>query len=103
MSGDVLLVILANLFMQTCLWLIDWSVTCNYSEVCFNRFDLLSLLFIGIEWVDIKHRTAVGVLMSLDWSISTAVLPIVAYFVNDWRDLTATVTTPLFLAMITWW
>ncbi|XP_035515646.1 uncharacterized protein LOC118326710 [Morone saxatilis] len=56
-----------------------------------------------IEWVDIKHRTAVGILMSLDWSISTAVLPVVAYFVNDWRYLTATATSPLFLAMTCWW
>ncbi|KAM9363693.1 uncharacterized protein ABDE67_018963 [Symphorus nematophorus] len=56
-----------------------------------------------IEWVDIKHRTAVAVLMSLDWSVSTAILPIVAYFVNDWRYLIATVTSPLFLAMICWW
>ncbi|XP_040002544.1 solute carrier family 22 member 7-like [Xiphias gladius] len=55
-----------------------------------------------IEWVDIKHRTAVGVLMSLDWSISSALLPFIAYFVNDWRYLTATATTPLFLAMICW-
>ncbi|XP_026159364.1 solute carrier family 22 member 7-like isoform X1 [Mastacembelus armatus] len=56
-----------------------------------------------IEWVDIKHRTAVGVLMSMDWSVSTALLPAVAYFLNGWRYLTAVVTTPLFLAMITWW
>lgn len=56
-----------------------------------------------IEWVDIKHRTPVGVLMSLDWSLGTALLPVVAYFVKDWRYLTATVTTPLFLAMIIWW
>uniref|UniRef100_UPI0037E765BF solute carrier family 22 member 7-like n=1 Tax=Semicossyphus pulcher TaxID=241346 RepID=UPI0037E765BF len=56
-----------------------------------------------IEWVDIKHRTAVGVLISLDWSAGTALLPVIAYFVNDWRYLTATLTTPLFLAMVTWW
>ncbi|KAI4832068.1 hypothetical protein KUCAC02_015052 [Chaenocephalus aceratus] len=41
--------------------------------------------------------------MSLDWSIFTALLPVVAYFVNDWRVLTATATSPLILAMITWW
>ncbi|CAJ1052326.1 solute carrier family 22 member 7-like [Xyrichtys novacula] len=56
-----------------------------------------------IEWVDIKHRTAVGVLMSLDWSCGTALLPLIAYFIRDWRYLTATVTTPLFLAIVTWW
>ncbi|KAF7217989.1 solute carrier family 22 member 7-like [Nothobranchius furzeri] len=56
-----------------------------------------------IEWVDIKHRTVVGVLMSLDWSFSTALLPAVAYFAKDWRYLTAFVTSPLFAAMISWW
>ncbi|XP_074518171.1 solute carrier family 22 member 7-like [Halichoeres trimaculatus] len=56
-----------------------------------------------IEWVDIKHRTAVGVLMSLDWSCGTCFLPVIAYFVRDWRYLTAVLTTPLFLAMATWW
>ncbi|KAM9315239.1 solute carrier family 22 member 7-like [Pholidichthys leucotaenia] len=55
-----------------------------------------------IEWVDIKHRTAVGVLMSVDWSVCTSLLPIVAYFVNDWRYLMATVTSPLVIAMICW-
>uniref|UniRef100_A0A3B3DD73 Solute carrier family 22 member 6 n=2 Tax=Oryzias melastigma TaxID=30732 RepID=A0A3B3DD73_ORYME len=55
-----------------------------------------------VEWVDIKHRTYVGVLMSLDWSFSTVVLPALAYFVNDWRSLTATVTVPLLAAMMTW-
>ncbi|MEQ2239330.1 hypothetical protein ILYODFUR_003326 [Ilyodon furcidens] len=56
-----------------------------------------------IEWINIKHRTLVGVLMSLDWSLSTILLPAVAYFVNDWRYLIITVTTPLLLAMICWW
>ncbi|XP_041837895.1 solute carrier family 22 member 7-like [Melanotaenia boesemani] len=55
-----------------------------------------------VEWVDIKHRTSVGVLMSMDWSLFTAILPGVAYLVNDWRYLTAAVTAPLFVAMICW-
>ncbi|XP_034745850.1 solute carrier family 22 member 7b.1 isoform X1 [Etheostoma cragini] len=60
-------------------------------------------IVLSIEWVDIKHRTAVGVLTSMDWSVCTALLPVLAYFVNDWRYLTATATAPLFLAMICWW
>ncbi|XP_030595109.1 solute carrier family 22 member 7-like [Archocentrus centrarchus] len=56
-----------------------------------------------IEWVDIKHRTAVSVLMSLDWSFGCALLPGVAYFINDWRHLTAAVTSLLFPAMLCWW
>ncbi|XP_059196834.1 solute carrier family 22 member 7-like [Centropristis striata] len=73
----------------------------------FTGFGLSGISIISIvlciEWVDIKHRTAVGTLMSTDWSVFTIVLPIVAYFVTDWRYLTATVTAPLLLAMICWW
>ncbi|KAM7010068.1 solute carrier family 22 member 7-like isoform 1-T1 [Tautogolabrus adspersus] len=56
-----------------------------------------------VEWVDINHRTAVGILISLDWSFGTVMLPVLAYFVKDWRYLTVTVTSPLFLAIVTWW
>ncbi|XP_070847024.1 solute carrier family 22 member 7-like [Chaetodon trifascialis] len=60
-------------------------------------------IVLGIEWVDIKHRTTVGVLISMDWSVFAALLPLIAYFLNDWRSLTAAVTSPMFLAIITWW
>lgn len=55
-----------------------------------------------IEWADIEHRTLAGVIISLDWSISTMILPGIAYFVKDWRSLVLTVTAPLALAVITW-
>ncbi|XP_029949203.1 solute carrier family 22 member 7-like [Salarias fasciatus] len=57
---------------------------------------------ICLEWVDIKHRTAAGILMSLDWSIFTAVIPLLAYFLTDWRHLTAAVTAPQLVALICW-
>lgn len=65
--------------------------------------DFLIYCVLGIEWVDIKHRTAVGIFLSMDWSMGVALLPVVAYFVNDWRYLTATATAPLLPAMIAWW
>uniref|UniRef100_A0A096M5Z3 Solute carrier family 22 member 6 n=1 Tax=Poecilia formosa TaxID=48698 RepID=A0A096M5Z3_POEFO len=72
----------------------------------FTGFGISGISIISIvlcvEWVGIKHRTLVGVLMSLDWSFSTTLLPGVAYFVNDWRYLTATVTSPLLPAIICW-
>ncbi|KAM6972600.1 solute carrier family 22 member 7-like [Aplochiton taeniatus] len=72
----------------------------------FTGFGITGISIISIvlciEWIDIKHRTLVGVLMSLDWSISTTILPGLAYLVNDWRYLTATATSPLVLAVITW-
>ncbi|XP_033821657.2 solute carrier family 22 member 7-like [Periophthalmus magnuspinnatus] len=57
-----------------------------------------------IEWVDIKHRTLVSVILSLDWSLGMILLPIIAYFVNDWRNLIAATTSPLLMAIIClWW
>ncbi|KAL7861456.1 hypothetical protein SRHO_G00128970 [Serrasalmus rhombeus] len=55
-----------------------------------------------VEWSDIKHRTIVAVMISLDWSIFTMILPGIAYFVNDWRFLVVTATSPLALAIICW-
>uniref|UniRef100_A0A8C1G2D0 Solute carrier family 22 member 7b, tandem duplicate 1 n=1 Tax=Cyprinus carpio TaxID=7962 RepID=A0A8C1G2D0_CYPCA len=55
------------------------------------------LLFIGVEWADIAHRTIAGVIISFDWSFSTMILPGIAYLVNDWRPLVITVTAPLIL------
>ncbi|XP_036448623.1 solute carrier family 22 member 7b.1 isoform X4 [Colossoma macropomum] len=55
-----------------------------------------------VEWSDIKHRTMAAVMISLDWSISTMILPGIAYFVNDWRLLVVTATSPLALAIICW-
>uniref|UniRef100_A0A671MW37 Solute carrier family 22 member 7-like n=1 Tax=Sinocyclocheilus anshuiensis TaxID=1608454 RepID=A0A671MW37_9TELE len=51
-----------------------------------------------VEWADIAHRTIAGVIISFDWSISTMILPGIAYLVNDWRPLVITVTAPLILA-----
>ncbi|XP_047431990.1 solute carrier family 22 member 7-like [Mugil cephalus] len=59
-------------------------------------------LVLCVEWVDIKHRSTVSVLMSLDWSAGVTLLSALAYFVNDWRYLTAAASSPLFLAIISW-
>ncbi|KAJ8384783.1 hypothetical protein AAFF_G00198690 [Aldrovandia affinis] len=56
-----------------------------------------------VEWVDIEHRTFIGVFVSMDWTLSSMMLSGVAYLVNDWRWLVVTVTSPLLLAVITWW
>lgn len=43
------------------------------------------------------------VLVSLDWSVFVSVLSAIAYFINDWRPLTAAAISPMFLAIICWW
>ncbi|XP_076583634.1 solute carrier family 22 member 7-like [Chaetodon auriga] len=73
-----------------------------FTGVGMSGISIISIV-LCIEWVDIKHRTSVGVLISMDWSVGAALLPLIGYFLNDWRSLTAAVTSPLFLAIITWW
>ncbi|KAJ8361582.1 hypothetical protein SKAU_G00181070 [Synaphobranchus kaupii] len=57
----------------------------------------------GIEWVGIENRALIGVLGSASWSVGNMLLGGFAYLVNDWRLLIITVTSPLGLAVITWW
>ncbi|XP_072320320.1 solute carrier family 22 member 7-like [Eucyclogobius newberryi] len=57
-----------------------------------------------VEWVDIKHRTFVTVVLSLDWSLGSILLPLIGYFVNEWRNLIIATTSPLFVSIIClWW
>lgn len=43
-----------------------------------------------------------GVIDSLSWTFGNTVFALIAYFVNDWRWLIVSVTSPLILAIITW-
>ncbi|KAL2083625.1 hypothetical protein ACEWY4_021398 [Coilia grayii] len=56
-----------------------------------------------VEWADIEHRTFIGVFGSVSWTIGNMMLAGLAYAVTDWRMLIITVTSPLVLAVITWW
>lgn len=57
----------------------------------------------GVEWADTPHRSFMGVIGSLSWSLGNMLLAAFAYLVNDWRMLILTVTSPLGLAILTWW
>ncbi|KAL7861455.1 hypothetical protein SRHO_G00128960 [Serrasalmus rhombeus] len=59
-------------------------------------------IVLSIEWVDIEHRTFIGVIGSMSWSVGNLLLAGIAYLVTDWRMLVITVTTPLLLATATW-
>ncbi|KAJ8384790.1 hypothetical protein AAFF_G00198760 [Aldrovandia affinis] len=60
-------------------------------------------IVLSIEWVDIKHRTFIGVIGSMSWTLGNMLLAGLAYLVNNWRLLIITVTSPLGLAVVTWW
>lgn len=73
-----------------------------FTGLAISGISIISIV-LCVEWVDIDHRTLVGVMISLDWSTGTMLLPGIAYLVNDWRHLTIAVTSPLVLATLTWW
>ncbi|XP_067352658.1 solute carrier family 22 member 7-like [Channa argus] len=79
-----------------------FAVTRFFTGLGISGISIITVV-LNIEWVDIKRRTAAGIFLSMDWSICAALLPVMAYFVNDWRYLAATATAPLFIAMIAWW
>ncbi|KAM8809226.1 solute carrier family 22 member 7 [Eudromia elegans] len=64
----------------------------------------LIVLPLGMEWVDMQHRTIAGILTSVFWSIGNMLLAMVAYLVRDWRWLLVAVTGPCLLSIIClWW
>ncbi|XP_077426428.1 solute carrier family 22 member 7-like [Vanacampus margaritifer] len=56
-----------------------------------------------IEWADIKRRSSLLILLSMDWSFGSSLLGALAYLVNDWRYLIVVSTSPLLPAIISWW
>ncbi|KAK2817567.1 hypothetical protein Q5P01_025758 [Channa striata] len=58
---------------------------------------------LGIEWVDVQHRTFSGTIMGLAWAVGNMLLALLAYFIRDWRHLTLAVTVPCIAAIVSWW
>ncbi|XP_061133446.1 solute carrier family 22 member 7-like isoform X1 [Syngnathus typhle] len=56
-----------------------------------------------MEWADIKHRSLMYIVLTMDWSLGCSLLAALAYFVNDWRYLTAAATSLLLPPIIYWW
>ncbi|KAM8772704.1 solute carrier family 22 member 7-like [Acanthopagrus schlegelii] len=72
-----------------------------FTGFCITGIVIVSSV-LSVEWVDIEHRKLVGVIDSLSWTFGNTVFALIAYFVNDWRWLIVSVTSPLILAIITW-
>uniref|UniRef100_A0A3B5BJX5 Solute carrier family 22 member 7-like n=1 Tax=Stegastes partitus TaxID=144197 RepID=A0A3B5BJX5_9TELE len=72
-----------------------------FTGFCITGIVIVSAV-LSVEWVDIEHRKMVGVLDSLSWTFGNTGFAAIAYFVNDWRLLIVTVTSPLILAIIMW-
>ncbi|XP_071361772.1 solute carrier family 22 member 7-like [Trachinotus anak] len=72
-----------------------------FTGFCITGIVIVSAV-LSVEWVDVEHRKLVGVIDSMSWTFGNTVFAAIAYFVNDWRWLIVSVTSPLILAIVTW-
>ncbi|GAA6214768.1 uncharacterized protein LOC108896475 [Lates japonicus] len=72
-----------------------------FTGFCITGIVIVSSV-LSVEWVDVEHRKLVGVIDSLSWTFGNTGFAAIAYFVNDWRWLIVSVTSPLILAIVTW-
>ncbi|XP_009671434.2 solute carrier family 22 member 7 [Struthio camelus] len=79
------------------------AITRTLTGVALSGISLI-ILPLGMEWVDVQHRTLSGILTSIFWSIGNMLLAMLAYLVRDWRWLLVAVTGPCFPSIIClWW
>ncbi|NXS57656.1 S22A7 protein, partial [Brachypteracias leptosomus] len=79
------------------------SITRTLTGVALSGVSLI-ILPLGMEWVDIQHRTFAGVLTSIFWSVGNMLLAMVAYLVREWHWLLVAVTGPCLLSIVClWW
>ncbi|NXN56727.1 S22A7 protein, partial [Rynchops niger] len=79
------------------------AITRTLTGVALSGVSLI-VLPLGMEWVDIQHRTVTGILTSIFWSIGNMLLAMVAYLVREWHWLLVAVTGPCLLSIVClWW
>uniref|UniRef100_A0A8C0B5D2 Solute carrier family 22 member 7 n=1 Tax=Buteo japonicus TaxID=224669 RepID=A0A8C0B5D2_9AVES len=79
------------------------AITRTLTGVALSGVSLI-VLPLGMEWVDVEHRTFSGILTSMFWSIGNMLLAAIAYLVREWRWLLVAVTGPCLLSIVClWW
>ncbi|NWR77625.1 S22A7 protein, partial [Centropus unirufus] len=79
------------------------AITRTLTGVALSGVSLI-VLPLGMEWVDIQHRTFSGILTSIFWSVGNMLLAMVAYLVREWHWLLVAVTGPCLLSIVClWW
>ncbi|NXP87062.1 S22A7 protein, partial [Passerina amoena] len=79
------------------------AVTRTLTGVALSGLSLI-VLPLGMEWVDVQHRTFAGILVSIFWSLGNMLLALAAYVVREWHWLLVAVTAPCLLSILClWW
>ncbi|XP_028676642.1 solute carrier family 22 member 2-like [Erpetoichthys calabaricus] len=55
------------------------------------------------ELVGVDHRRIVGIIYQKFFSIGIVILPLIAYFISDWRWIQVAISVPYFIFLIYYW
>ncbi|KAK5903189.1 hypothetical protein CgunFtcFv8_006992 [Champsocephalus gunnari] len=55
------------------------------------------------ELVGVEYRRTVGILYQMFFSVGILILPLIAYFISDWRWLQVAITAPYFIFLSYYW
>uniref|UniRef100_A0A8C3GVL4 Solute carrier family 22 member 7 n=1 Tax=Corvus moneduloides TaxID=1196302 RepID=A0A8C3GVL4_CORMO len=79
------------------------AITRTLTGVALSGISLI-VVPLGMEWVDVQHRTFTGILTSIFWSVGNMLLALAAYLVREWHWLLVAVTGPCLLSIVClWW
>lgn len=66
-------------------------------------FNTIPVPLLVTEIVGVKYRRTVGILYQMFFSVGLLILPLLAYFITDWRWLQVTFTVPYVLFVCYYW
>ena len=61
------------------------------------------IIYAGVEAVGGKYRVIVGFMFQMLFTVGSAVLGLIAYFVRDWRILHLIIGIPIFTFVALFW
>ncbi|ETE66327.1 Solute carrier family 22 member 7, partial [Ophiophagus hannah] len=97
--GTLIFGVLSSASVSYSMFAVTWTLT--GMSICGLSIIVIPL---GMEWVDIEHRTVSGVITSLYWSFGNMLLALIAYLVRDWHWLLLTISLPCIVGIISlWW
>ena len=69
----------------------------------FSQIVVCPLSALVTELVGVEYRRTVGVIYQMFFSVGILILPLLAYFITDWRWLQVVITVPYICFLSYYW